>query len=38
MKDEMRMQVNNAVSQYFALSEQGGRGLADRPLVKASFQ
>ena len=38
MKDEMRQQVNTAVSQYFALSEKGGRGMAERPLVIASFQ
>lgn len=37
MKNDMRNQVNTAVSQYFALSEQSGINMAERNSVKVNF-
>ena len=37
LQKEMRMQVNSAVSQYFALSDTSTFKKSDRPSVKASY-
>jgi len=37
MKDEMRRQVNTAVSQYFALSDTSSMKHGERPVVRVSY-